>query len=208
MEGLLVPLSLVLAVSLLTLFGAASASPEVQVSTSKQIYQYGDSLSLSISVSNVTGGMAVLEIVDQSNQSSSPVNILITKPVSNITAPVPFYKTTFPPGPYLIKLQYAGSNAVASFRLVDTQNIAIPPQFKVVAISWVQNQTSSRLFGEHIAELLNTGVIKVENYKDQNMTIIPYWFKNDAKWWSEGEISDDDFGHVVEFLIESNIMKV
>ena len=208
MERKALLLGLVIAIPAFALFGTAFASPQVEVTTSKPAYKYGDCLSFLISVSNVTGDQAVLEIVDQSNHSSSPVNIMITKPVSNITAPVPFYKTTFSPGPYLIMVQYSGSNATAGFSLVDTENISIPPQFKVVAISWVQNQTSSRLFGEHIAELVNSGVIQVENYREQNMTVIPYWFKNDAKWWSEGGISDNDFGHVVEYLLELKIMRV
>lgn len=204
----LVVLGLVISMAYLGLFGLVWAYPQVQISTSRPVYHYGDSLSFSISVSNVTGDVGVLEIVDQSNQSSSPINIMISKPVSNITAPVPFYRTTFAPGSYILRLQYAGSSASANFSLVDTENIAIPPQFKVVASSWVQNQTSNRLFGEHVAELLSSGVIQVQNYQEQNMTVIPSWFKNDAKWWSDGEISDNEFGHVVEFLIESNIMRV
>ena len=188
--------------------GTSYESTQISVTTSKPVYKYGESLSFSVMVSNVTGDNAVLEIVDQSNQSSSPINILITKPVSNITAPVPFYRTTFAPGIYFLKIQYAGANATTSFQLTDIENIVIPPQFKIVASSWASNQTSNKLFGEHIAELVNSGVIKIDNYQEQNMTMIPFWFKNDARWWSADSISDNDFGHVIEYLIKSNIMKI
>lgn len=197
-----------LLMSVLGLVGTAYALPQVQITTGRPEYHYGESLSLLISVSNVTGDVAVLQIIDQFNQSSSPINLMITKPVSNITAPVPFYRTTFAPGSYLVHIQYDGTSASTSFNLVESDNIAIPPQFKVVAGSWVHNQTSNRLFGEHVAELVRSGVITVENYHEQNMTVIPEWFKNDANWWSNGEISDNEFGHVVEYLIESKILMV
>jgi hypothetical protein len=201
-------LAIAMATIFLGLIGVSYASPEISVVTNKPVYQYGDRLSFSVTVSNVTGDMAVLEIVDQSNQSSSPIDMIITKPVSNITAPVPFYKTTFAPGTYFVKIQYSGSNATTSFQLVDTGDIAIPPQFKEVASSWVQNQTSDKLFGRDIFYLVDSGVIEVDGYHDQNMTSIPSWFKNDALWWSNGSISDNDFGHVVQFLLKSKIMIV
>lgn len=203
-----VMVSIVMAIAFLGLIGASYASPEISVVTSKSVYQYGDDLSFSVTVSNVTGDMAILEIIDQSNQSSSPIDMIITKPVSNITAPVPFYKTTFAPGTYFVKIQYSGANATTSFQLVDAGDIVIPPQFKEVASSWAQNQTSDKLFGENIFYLVNSGTIKIGGYHDQNMTAIPSWFKNDALWWSNGSISDNDFGHTVQYLLESKIMIV
>ncbi len=188
--------------------GPSYGSAQVSITTDKPVYKYGDSLSFSVIVSNVTGDIAVLEIVDQSNQSSSPINVMITKPISSITAPVPFYRTTFPPGTYFVKIQYSGASAVSSFQLVDSENIAIPPAFKVVASSWANNQTSDKLFGENIADLVNSGVIRIDKFQEQNMTAIPSWLKNDAIWWSSGFISDNDFGHVIEYLIKSNIMKI
>ncbi|MCH7940470.1 MAG: matrixin family metalloprotease [Thaumarchaeota archaeon] len=38
--------------------------------------------------------------------------------------------------------------------------------------------------------------------------VIPDWVKNNAKWWSEGEIKDDEFILGIQFLIENGIMKV
>ena len=200
--------STVMAVAFLGLIGASYASPEISISTSKPVYQYGDDLSFSVTVSNVTGDMATLEIVDQSNQSSGPIPMTITKSAFNFTAPYPFYKTTYAPGTYFLKIQYAGTSAATNFQIVDTGDIVIPPQFKEVASSWAQNQTSDKLFGENIFYLVNSGTIKMGGYHDQNMTSIPSWFKNDALWWSNGSISDNDFGHVVQYLLESKIMIV
>ncbi|MEO9277989.1 MAG: YbhB/YbcL family Raf kinase inhibitor-like protein [Nitrososphaera sp.] len=37
---------------------------------------------------------------------------------------------------------------------------------------------------------------------------IPSWIKNNAKWWSQNQISDDDFVKGIQFLIDNNIIKV
>ena len=37
---------------------------------------------------------------------------------------------------------------------------------------------------------------------------IPYWIKNNAKWWSDDKISDDDFLAGIEYLVENNIVKL
>ena len=37
---------------------------------------------------------------------------------------------------------------------------------------------------------------------------IPPWVKNNAKWWSEGQIGDNDFVKGIQYLIQSGIMKV
>jgi len=37
---------------------------------------------------------------------------------------------------------------------------------------------------------------------------IPSWIKNNAKWWSEGQIGDNDFVKGIQYLIQSRIMKI
>ena len=37
---------------------------------------------------------------------------------------------------------------------------------------------------------------------------IPYWIKNNAKWWSDDKISDDDFLSGIKYLVENNIIKL
>ena len=37
---------------------------------------------------------------------------------------------------------------------------------------------------------------------------IPPWIKNNAKWWSEGQIGDNDFVKGIQYLIQSGIMKI
>ena len=37
---------------------------------------------------------------------------------------------------------------------------------------------------------------------------IPSWVKNNAKWWSEGQISDDDFTTGMQYLIQQGVMQI
>ncbi len=37
---------------------------------------------------------------------------------------------------------------------------------------------------------------------------IPSWIKNNAKWWSEGQINDSDFIKGIQYLIQNGIMKI
>lgn len=41
-----------------------------------------------------------------------------------------------------------------------------------------------------------------------NMSSIPNWVKNNAKWWSEGSLSDQDFIKGIQYLIQNGIMKI
>lgn len=190
------------------IFDIAYAAPQVSISTSRSSYEYGQNLSFIIEVSKITNDSAIFEIIDDTGQSSSPINIVINKLISNITAPVPFYKTTFAPGIYHINIQYASSNATTSFQIIDSSKIVIPPQFKVVADSWSKGSTSNKLFAEHIQTLIQYGIIKPNNYQENNATLIPVWFKNDARWWADGSISDDDFGLAIKYLVDSKIIQI
>jgi hypothetical protein len=37
---------------------------------------------------------------------------------------------------------------------------------------------------------------------------IPPWIKNNAKWWAEGTITDNDFVQGIQYLIQQEIIKV
>jgi len=37
---------------------------------------------------------------------------------------------------------------------------------------------------------------------------IPDWVRNNAKWWSEGSIGDNDFASGIQFMIKEGIIKI
>ena len=44
--------------------------------------------------------------------------------------------------------------------------------------------------------------------KLSNATHIPYWVKNNARWWSDGKISDKDFVNGLQFLIQAGYITI
>ena len=50
--------------------------------------------------------------------------------------------------------------------------------------------------------------IVVDKTKPSAEVSIPDWVRNNAKWWSEGQISDDDFAGGLQFLIKAGIISV
>ncbi|MEX0862182.1 hypothetical protein [Nitrosopumilus sp.] len=40
------------------------------------------------------------------------------------------------------------------------------------------------------------------------MQPVPEWIKNNAKWWTEGKISEDEFVKGLEYLVKEKIVNV
>ena len=43
---------------------------------------------------------------------------------------------------------------------------------------------------------------------EKNGSVIPDWIKNNAKWWSEKQISDEDFLTGIQYLVENGLVSV
>ena len=37
---------------------------------------------------------------------------------------------------------------------------------------------------------------------------VPSWIKNNAGWWADGKISDQDFVKGIQYLVEKGIIKI
>jgi len=185
------------------------ATPTLKITTSKPVYEYGDFLSITFQVSELSGNQITLHIVDSSGNSSAPINLSISKLNSTITTPFPFYKTTFSPGTYQIDAEYSGSKASVSFDLIDSGKIAIPTEFKTVVRTWQGGSPTDKDYAGLIRELINDEIIKVTNYKNlTNEVHLPQWFKNTVKWWSDDSISDNELGSSIQYLIQNGIILV
>ena len=207
------PAKIILVVSLgLLVIGLqhSFATSSLSISTSKQTYEYGDLLSITLRVSELTGQPVIIYIVDDSGKASAPINIPISKLNNTITSPFPFYKTTYSPGKYSIDVEYAGTKTSAYFNLIDSNKIAIPTEYKTIVKTWLQGSATDNDYAGLIRELIHFDIIKVPNYHNQttNPVHIPNWFKNNVRWWSDDLISDNDFGLAIQYLIEAKIMTV
>ena len=55
-------------------------------------------------------------------------------------------------------------------------------------------------------DLSNTNMFT--NSVTQPNTHIPSWIKNNAKWWAQGTLTDDDFTKGIQYMIKNGIMKI
>ena len=88
----------------------------------------------------------------------------------------------------------------------------IPSWVKNNAKWWSEEQISDATFLQSIEYLVNQKIIKIDaNNQKQVETIeknIPSWVKNNAKWWSEEQISDATFLQSIEYLVNQKIIKI
>jgi hypothetical protein len=185
------------------------ATPSLEISTSKHVYEYGDLLSINFQVSELVSNSITLHITDNSNKTSAPIDLPIDKLNSTITSPFPFYKTTFSPGTYRIDAEYSNATASVSFDLIDTGKIVIPTEFKSLAKTLEQGSPADKVYAGIIRELINNNILSIPNYNNSTGQVyIPQWFKNSVQLWSNDSISDNEFGMSIEYLLEKGIMRV
>ena len=58
--------------------------------------------------------------------------------------------------------------------------------------------------------MIKEGIIKTDDTSsgDDSSQKIPAWIKNNAGWWSEGQIDDKTFVSGIQYLIKVGIIKV
>ncbi len=182
------------------------ADESIQISTSQQTYYYGDYLSVTIQVSEVTGSDGVLYIIDSDGTKSSAIPLKIRDMTTTIVAQSPFDPLLFKEGKYQIQLDYDGTKTFIEFDLVDAGNIVMPYGSNVVVPQWAFGTVSDYNFLKFLADRnvisLPTGQTLKESVK------IPAWYKTNATWWSEKKISDDEFLDGLQYLLNKKIIAV
>jgi hypothetical protein len=90
----------------------------------------------------------------------------------------------------------------------------IPSWVKTNALWWSQNEIDDKTFVMAIGFLVKENIIKVDSSKidpsgslivSDNL-VIPAWIQNNAKWWGEGKITDDDFKQGIQFMVREEII--
>jgi hypothetical protein len=88
----------------------------------------------------------------------------------------------------------------------------IPDWVRGNAEWWAQGAIGDSDFVSGIQYLIKEGIMTIpETAKPAgggDSKEIPSWIKNNAEWWAQGLISDDDFVKGIQFLIENGIMAV
>jgi len=96
----------------------------------------------------------------------------------------------------------------------EIKSIEIPFWIKNNAEWWADGKISDQDFMKGIEYLMNEGIINIDE-DSQIVTLqlihdsdttqsagIPEWIKNNAEWWANDQISEDEFVKVIEYLIQ------
>lgn len=176
----------------------------ILVQTSKPTYHYGDYLSVTISVSKISGNNAIMHIIDSEEIKSSAIQVQIKNANTTITTPVPFNVELFREGKYQIQVEYDGAKSSAPFQLVDAGNIVMPFGSNVIMPQWLDGAVSDHMFFKFLVE---KNAIKLpEGSKLGEKTEIPDWYKINGKWWTERKITDSEFVKGLQYLVNQKII--
>jgi hypothetical protein len=187
----------------------AYANPTISIQTDKEIYSYGDFLSFTIQVSELTGESAILHIIDESGQSSSAIPVPITELNTVVPSPYPFEAAVYPQGRYTLSIEYSGSSDSIEFELIDSGKIMIPFWVRDFSKYWYNDEISDKEFAKGIEFLIKEKIIVVSQSASQdtvNEIKIPNWIKTSTGWWLEEKISDMEFAKSIEYLIKVGII--
>ena len=204
-------LSLLILLSFMPILNPVNAEPTIGIETSQSVYGYGDFLSITINVSEVTGDFATIYITDPSQKKS----ILLQPPISQKTHSFPsnhpFDSAIWKSGSYILDLEYSGATSSTQFSIQDTGEVAIPFWVRDLATMWITEPlVTDRDFGRAIEYLIEHEIIKIPYTEPEGDTItnIPDWVKTNAEWWVTGKISDTEFAMALQYLIKKGIITV
>ena len=187
------------------------AETQVNIFTEKKIYSYGDFLTFTIEVSEVTGEIGILHIIDEAGKRSSAIPIEISELNTVIPSPFPFESPVYPLGKYILEVQYAGITSIAEFELVDSGNIVIPLWIREFAKFWYNGAITDTEYATGIEFLIKEGIIVVpqsETEQNSDDIKIPTWVKISTGWWIDREVSDREYAQSLEYLIKVGIIQV
>ena len=204
-------LSLLILLSFMPILNPANAEPTIGIETSQSIYHYGELLSITINVSEVTGDFATIYIIDSSQKKSILLNPPISQKTSSFPSTHPFDSAIWKPGLYILELKYSGAESSTQFSIQDTGEVSIPFWIRDLAKMWVTEPlVTDKDFGRAIGYLIQHEIIKIPYTEPEGdvITNIPDWVKNNAEWWVTGKISDTEFTVALQYLIKKGIILV
>lgn len=95
-----------------------------------------------------------------------------------------------------------------------SSDISIPTWVKKTASWWSDGQINDPDFAKGIEYLIQENIIDVQrdsidvDEELANITSIPMWVRNNASWWSEGQLTDVEFANGLKYLILIGLIKV
>ncbi len=88
----------------------------------------------------------------------------------------------------------------------------VPDWVKNNAKWWAEGQIGETDFVGGIQHLIKEKIIDIPDLPEQASETakeqVPDWVRNNAGWWADGQISEDDFVNGIKWLVEKGIIKV
>ena len=88
----------------------------------------------------------------------------------------------------------------------------VPGWIKNNAKWWAEGQIGDSDFTGGIQHLIKEKIIDIPDLPEQASGTakekVPDWIKNNAGWWADGQISEDDFVNGIKWLVENGIIRV
>jgi hypothetical protein len=110
--------------------------------------------------------------------------------------------------------------------ITPTQRLTVPDWVKSNVAWWGKGAIDDTEFTNGIGYLIQNKIIDIPELLQANVSpeinsdtgliepteeftpIVPDWIKNNAVWWSEGQLTDDDFLFGIKYLLEKGIIQV
>jgi hypothetical protein len=172
----------------------------LDVTTDKTTYNYGDYLTVTITVSEVSDSVAIMHIVGPDGVKSSAIPVQIKDNITSITTPNAFDPQLYKEGRYQIHVTYTNTNAVTEFEVVDAGNVFLPFGSNLIISQWVDGIISDYNLLKFLSD---NGAISIN---PEEFMKIPQWYKNNAGWWLDRKITDLEFLNALQYLIDQKII--
>jgi len=95
---------------------------------------------------------------------------------------------------------------------LDKEQTVIPNWIKTTAGWWAEGQIGEADFLGGIQHLIKERIINIPDLPQSASSTanskVPDWIKNNAGWWANGLIGEDDFVSGIKYLVEQGIMRV
>ena len=195
--------------SILPYMDQTFAALSVSIETSQETYHYGDNLSMTIIVSEITGDIATVYIIDTEERKSILLSPPITQETTEFPSRFPFDATIWKTGTYTLEVEYSGAKSSVQFSIEDTGEIALPFWIKDLAKMWITEPlVTDKDFARAIEYLIQKEIIKIPYTEPEGEAVssIPDWVKTNAEWWIDEKISDTEFTLSLQYLVQKGII--
>ena len=200
-------------------FGYADDDVEILVSVDKSSYKVGDLLNIKGTGAHSYTVFAVII----SPNGDQIVELMFIAAKSGDFATVWIIPRGLDDGTYIIQIRDVKKQAQTTFdigNITKLQNssqnqdvkMEIPDWVRNNAEWWAQGAIGDSDFVSGIQFLIKEGIMQIPETEKPETTDdsqeIPAWIKNNADWWAQGLISDDDFLKGIQYLVEQGIIRV